>query len=596
MQLENIKLNGYTLKYPLGKGGMAEVWYAENNLGKPAAIKIMLSKFIGEEQVVKRFESEAKAIVQLNHPNIRQVLDYGDFENRPFILMEYLEGEDLGKLMQKGERFSDEALRKWWGQCVSALEHTHSKGIIHRDIKPSNLFLDKSGNIKILDFGIAKVRDELSMTQTGQGLGTVMFMSPEQINDPKRVTFATDIYSLGITFAYLLKGTSPFNITKDDSSFAIQRKIVEGDLDFSGIYGDLKEVIRAATQTKYENRKLLISFNGGYSQGSYGGHEETTLVEGGKTIVDVPIKGTKIKKKTKSPWETPLLILFFCSILFVVWIVYKIGFYEYNGSDNVDVQHDGVLIEDDSKSGEEEKIMNQNFGLSKVPEMIYVEGGTFTMGCTAEQGNDCYDDEKPAHKVTVSSFSMGKYPITVAQYRYYCKETGTKMPSAPIWGWQEDHPIVGVSWNDCQSYVKWLSKVTGRSFRLPTEAEWEFAARGGVNSKGYKYAGSNDIGSVACYWENSREKTHKVGEKQGNELGLYDMSGNVWEWCSDRYGSDYYKNSPQNNPNGPSSGSRRVLRGGSWSNGAIHCRVAPRNYYISSFDMPDNGFRVALSQ
>ncbi|MCZ2101575.1 MAG: serine/threonine protein kinase, partial [Chitinophagales bacterium] len=164
MQLENMKLNGYTLKYLLGKGGMAEVWYAENNLGKPAAIKIMLSKFIGEEQVVKRFESEAKAIVQLNHPNIRQVVDYGDFENRPFIIMEYLEGEDLGKLMQKGERFSDEVLKKWWKQCVSALEHTHSKGIIHRDIKPSNLFLDKSGNIKILDFGIAKVRDEMSMT------------------------------------------------------------------------------------------------------------------------------------------------------------------------------------------------------------------------------------------------------------------------------------------------------------------------------------------------------------------------------------------------------------------------------------------------
>ncbi|MCZ2101569.1 MAG: protein kinase [Chitinophagales bacterium] len=255
--MKNKTLQGYTLQRLLGKGGMAEVWYAENNLGKPAAIKLMLPKFIGEEQVVKRFESEARAIVQLNHPNIRQVVDFGDFENRPFIIMEYLVGDDLGKLMQKGERFSDEALKKWWKQCVSALKHTHSKGVIHRDIKPSNIFVTKDGNVKILDFGIAKVRDEISMTQTGQGLGTVKYMSPEQINDPKRVGKETDYYSLGMTFAHIIKGSFPLNITKDDSAFAVQSKIVNGDLDLSGILDDWKETIQVAVSTDSENRKLI---------------------------------------------------------------------------------------------------------------------------------------------------------------------------------------------------------------------------------------------------------------------------------------------------------------------------------------------------
>lgn len=253
-------LFNYTLKSLLGRGGMAEVWYAENNLGKPAAIKIMLPKFLGEFHVVTRFESEARAIVQLNHPNIRQVMDYGEYKGRPFIIMEYLEGKDLGQLLNSGHTFSDTELKRYWKQCVSALKHTHSKGIIHRDIKPSNIFLQKSGNVKILDFGIAKVKDEIYITRTGQRLGTILYMSPEQVKDPKRVTVATDIYSLGVTFAHLLKGKAPFVITDDDSGFNIQLKIVKGELDYSGIEKGWKNKLIKATTLIPHKRELSSTF------------------------------------------------------------------------------------------------------------------------------------------------------------------------------------------------------------------------------------------------------------------------------------------------------------------------------------------------
>lgn len=252
-------LYGYTIKSSLGSGGMAEVWYAESKLGEPVAIKIMLSKFKDEPQVTTRFEIEAKAMSQLNHENIRKVINYGEHNGRPFIIMEYLEGTDLSTLIENGYKPMASDLEKWWQQCLSALEHTHSKGIIHRDIKPSNIFLLNSGEVKLLDFGIAKVKDEISLTRTGQGLGTVMYMSPEQILNPKNVTSVTDIYSLGVSFAHLIKGT-PF-VQNTESTFKVQTQITQGNLDLSGIDGFWLNRIKEATKLEPTERKIATSFS-----------------------------------------------------------------------------------------------------------------------------------------------------------------------------------------------------------------------------------------------------------------------------------------------------------------------------------------------
>lgn len=255
-----INLYGYTIKSSLGSGGMAEVWYAESNLGEPVAIKIMLKKYKDELQVTTRFEIEAKAMRQLNHENIRKVINYGEYQGRPFIIMEYLEGTDLSTLIENGYKPKNENLEKWWQQCLSALEHTHSKGIIHRDIKPSNIFLLNTGDVKLLDFGIAKVKDEISLTRTGQGLGTVMYMSPEQILNPKNVTSATDIYSLGVSFAHLIKGTPLVQNT--ESIFKVQTQITQGNLDLNGIDGFwLNRIIEATKLVPTERRIGTNSFN-----------------------------------------------------------------------------------------------------------------------------------------------------------------------------------------------------------------------------------------------------------------------------------------------------------------------------------------------
>lgn len=255
----NTNLNGYTIKKQIGKGGMAEVWYAENNLGKPAAIKIMLSKFIGEDQVTKRFETEARAMVQLNHPNIRQVFDFGMIQERPFIIMEYLDGQDISDFIKHKNKASDNQFQLWWQQCLDALHHTHQKDIIHRDIKPSNLFLTKDGTIKILDFGIAKVKQEISNTQTGQGLGSLLYMSPEQILDPKRVTSSTDLYSLAITFVHLVTGQCPFSET--ESQYKIQNKIVNGEVNLILLPEHWKKILTPLINNKQEQRNVNYNQN-----------------------------------------------------------------------------------------------------------------------------------------------------------------------------------------------------------------------------------------------------------------------------------------------------------------------------------------------
>ena len=221
--------------------------------------------------------------------------------------------------------------------------------------------------------------------------------------------------------------------------------------------------------------------------------------------------------------------------------------------------------------------------------MIYVEGGSFVMGCTSEQ-SDCERDERRAHRVTVDSYYIGETEVT--------QELWTAvMGSNPSYFKGTQRPVENVCWHDCQDFIRKLNQITGKNFRLPTEAEWEYAARGGKKSKAYKYSGSNTLSEVAWYGVNSFDYgTHPVKQKRSNELGLYDMTGNVYEWCQDWYGSGYYSSSPKSNPTGPSSGSYRVLRGGSWFISAQNCRVAFRSFNTPSSRGSGGGFRLILVQ
>lgn len=198
-------------------------------------------------------------------------------------------------------------------------------------------------------------------------------------------------------------------------------------------------------------------------------------------------------------------------------------------------------------------------------KMIAVEGGTFQMG--SEDG--FFDNVKPVHQVTLSSFFIGETEVTQELWQAVMGSNPSRFKGGKL-------PVEQVSWNDCQTFITKLNQLTGKTFRLPTEAEWEYAARGGNKSKGYTYSGSNTAGDVAWCWENSDGTTHEVATKAPNELGIYDMTGNVWEWCQDWYG--LYSSDSQTNPTGPSSGSRRVDRGDAWNSSAAAIRIANRGH------------------
>ena len=240
-----------------------------------------------------------------------------------------------------------------------------------------------------------------------------------------------------------------------------------------------------------------------------------------------------------------------------------------------------------SEEGTRGEVFTETFTVNAVQfKMVKVKGGTFQMGATSEQGSDAYDDEYPVHSVTLSDYYIGQTEVTQELWE-------AVMGSNPSYfEGDNQYPVENVSWNDCQEFIEKLNRLTGKNFRLPTEAEWEYAARGGNKSKGYKYSGSNDADAVAWYEKNSGSKTHPVETKQSNELGLYDMSGNVHEWCQDWYGD--YSSRSQSNPKGANTGSERVLRSGCGCSIASHVRVSIRGSNTPDYRRYNFGLRLAL--
>ena len=257
---------------------------------------------------------------------------------------------------------------------------------------------------------------------------------------------------------------------------------------------------------------------------------------------------------------------------------------DYDGNDVIDIS-DAIKLINYLLNG----TMPETYTVNGVSfTMIPVQPGTFTMGATDEQGDDATDREKPAHQVILTkSFSICETEVTQALWQ-------AVMGTNPSYFTGDlNRPVEQVSWNDCQAFITKLNQLTGKTFRLPTEAEWEFAARGGNKGEGFKYAGSNDIDEVAWYSGNADGTTHPVASKMANELGLYDMSGNVLEWCQDWYGS--FSSEAQTNPTGPATGSNRVYHSGAWDYPAHGCRVSFRYYSSPTYSGSNRlGLRLAL--
>ena len=546
-----------------------------------------------------KFKKEAVRISALNHPYIVRVLTYFEEQGTAFYVMDYLEGESLSARMKHtGRPLSENEVQRYLPQVLDALKEMHAQQLWHLDLKPGNIMINGRDEAVLIDFGASKQlhsEDGHTLT-TSLNCPYTPGYAPMELVDQSIEEFGpwTDLYSLGATLFSLFTQQSP----------PTYLRILKGEnLEFpDNISAPMQQLITWLMQPVMSKRPQSV------------GEVEAWLAEASGTVVDAPLnneehcpqpetmrpesvstecvdmpdqvtipkdRGTTLPggtpvvekeeanagksvpaapKKSSNTWKWLLTIAVAIAVITGVAV--------------------NKCSDASKQSANKEAILNR-----LVENMVRVEGGTFTMGATSEQGSDAEEWEKPTHQVTLSTYYIGKYEVTQAEWKAVMGTNPSEFKGDSL-------PVENVSWDNCQEFIRKLNELTGKQFRLPTEAEWEYAARGGNKSGGYKYAGGNDVDNVAWYVDNSGGKTHPVGMKRGNELGLYDMSGNVWEWCQDWYGS--YGSASQTNPQGRGSGDERVLRGGSWDDDAWYCRLSNRSGRDPGQELRYRGLRLAL--
>ena len=536
----------------------------------------------------RKFRREAENLGHLNHPNIVKVLEVFDENNTTYYAMEYIDGESLDDHIKQCGHLDDEEVRTVMHDLCSALSYMHQQGMLHLDLKPKNIMRSKRQNhIFIIDFGLSKqyTSDGEPESSTTIGLGTPGYAPIEQANYKQDGTMPAtiDIYALGATLYKMLTGKTPPHASDVHNDGLPPRPNHAPE--------DLWQVVESCMQSRRLDRPQsmdevmkLIDGTTGYAADEKTEVEakvEEIIAEAEPQPAASKSQPAQVLSTTTSSTPQPP------SKKSRTWIWVTAGIVAVAG-----IVIAAIIMNQDKEPepAPKEEIAEADDVLTRLyDDMVYVEGGTFTMGATVEQGDDPYDDEKPAHQVTLSSFYICKHEVTQEEWE-------DVMGSNPSIFKGKHLPVENVSWEDCQTFISKLNSLTGKQYRLPTEAEWEYAARGGNRSNGYKYSGSNTLDNVAWYYDKSvdKNKTHEVMTKSPNELGLYDMSGNVYDWCSDGDDREYYADSPNNNPKGPSSGSGRVVRGGGWFSSAGYCRVSFRNGDSPSDSYGYLGLRLAL--
>ena len=524
------------------------------------------------DRLKNKFIREARSIWSLNHRGIVRVSDVFEENNTAYYVIDYIEGKALDDIILEKGRLSESDMLRYIRQVADTLRYVHSKNILHLDIKPSNIMIDAEGNAILIDFGASKQYDKAGGADTSTLTCRTLGYAPlEQIYNKVGVFYpATDIYALGATMYAMLTGSTPPDV-KSRAGECLTKSI---DKNISrstrnAIEQSMKLYREERPQSIDDFLKLLdgkkICWKGFPKRKKNVDEQDSDLIV---TVVDES-EQTKPNKN--------IIVIIVATLLGALVIIggYKI----YN---NIKVTKE----KEKAKQERLEKLKPQEFTVKGVSfTMIAVENGTFQMGATMEQNSHEYD-EIPVHDVTLSDYYIGETEVT--QELWSAIMNGDN-PSKFKGG---NKPVEQVSWNDCRDFITKLNQLTGKKFRLPTEAEWEFAARGGNKSDKFKYSGGNIIDDVAWYSGNSKSETHDVKTKSPNELQIYDMSGNVNEWCWDWYGN--YIGDPQDNPTGQSSGYYRVVRGGNWKYDSLKCRVSSRANLEPEESDNNLGLRLAM--
>jgi serine/threonine-protein kinase len=680
-------IDRYQILEKLGQGGMATVYKAfDMRLERQVAVKVIRRGAFPPdmlEQILKRFEREAKALARLNHPNIVGVIDYGNYEGAPYLVMPFIPSGTLKEKIKQPVHYSEAA--QILAPIARALAYAHDQDIIHRDIKPANILITYSGEPVLTDFGIAKLLEEAegnTLTSTGMGLGTPDYMAPEQWQG--KAGASSDQYALGVIFYEMITGKKPFSA---DTPPAVMLKQATQPLPRpSQFVPDLPQhvefillkMLAKDPQNRYTSMRTLV----GVMEKLMGDHqkyfneEESELLgikqesirekENAQTKIDIPLvdtrnlekggkrqhpapeKSTELKEDSshldKTSLNTPsakkknkliLAIPILAGIILIVILALSVL-----NKPNQDITPVIDNIATETLSSTEvsykllESVSTQTTALTStlsVPDdfspmptfelgidqhsnfdgmaMVYIPEGDFQMGCDPnENGNyGCYSNEVPIHTVFLDAYFIDKFEVTNNQYEQcvatgYCDEPASNASNTRTSYYDNpdfaNYPVIHVSWDDANNYCSWAGR------RLPTEAEWEKAARG-MPQRPFPWGDQTPDCSLAnhylfvgasynyCIGDTNVVGSYPTG---ASPFGVMDMAGNVWEWVNDWYG-DIYIDSPQINPRGAESGSYKVIRGGGWADDIDYLRTTFRDEYCCIPEARSDyiGFRCAAS-
>ena len=581
----------YTIESVLGQGSFGITYLAttkfKGSLGD-ISVKVAIKEFFARDlnlrhpdgtvaevssgslsgKYAKDFQREVKNLSSLKHPNIINVLEDFSENNTHYYVMEYLEGGNLDDYIQSKGRLSEDEALDIASQMTSALSYMHSNNMLHLDLKPKNVMRRSDGTICLIDFGLSKQYESSGEPESSTtiGLGTPGYAPLEQGCSDERKNFAPtlDVYAFGASIFKMLTGKTP-----PRASDIMNDGFPSEELEALGVSPETIARIERMMSPRKKDRPQRVEECGLLVGMVHQERNTATIVEDTEVLERKNREDEKSKIYTSEKQEQKkagnrekLVQMVICCIIGLITLG-VISFYNRS-------------IKLPSSECVEASYLNGILTVNGIEyPMVDIEGGTFMMGSQE------YDDEYPIHKVTISSYSIGKYEVTQELWK-------AVMNDSPNYYRNSRQPIEA-SYDDCITFIQKLNTLTGLNFKLPTEAQWEYAARGGNLSKGHEYSGSSNLGVIAWSLDNSSYSAQDVGLKSPNELGIHDMSGNVWEWCCDWYGK--YSLYSQTNPVGPSEGTKRVARGGGAKDIAWNCRVSVR-YPV--YDGGTVGMRLCL--
>ncbi len=615
---ESLAFGKYIIQEKLGAGGMGQVYKAFHpEVAKLVAIKVILPQGQFDTESIKRFEREVKASEKLVHPNIIAVLDSGRIDDQLFMVMELIEGKDLFELInEKGKLPVNEAVA-YIIQAARALEHAHKNGVIHRDVKPANLIADSQGLLKIVDMGLAKIHageneDKVSMLTTNTAImGSADFMSPEQTVSTKNVDARTDIYSLGASFYFLLTAKVMYSQKTAFSKLIAHRQAPISSLKFMRpeVSQKLDDIYTKMVAKKVEDRyqsmtKLILDLEAleKESRTQNGLKQDAALNPfqvNGVNFLDLDDNSIKTKK-SPGIFANRKIVLFCAGLfvavglLFVMLFVTKNTLVKNDFNNTNDDQEAFLEVPFDFNQAQEaqqalaktlslavETTVDLGRGISLA--MILIPQGKFMMGSPLSEPGHKGDEAQ--HQVVLSMpYFIGKYEVTQEQWEAVMGDNPSQTKGAKL-------PVTNISWLDCQNFISKLNAKTESNYRLPTEAEWEYACRSGAKSA---YSVGDKITKNDANYENVKGGAKPVGSYKPNAFGLYDMHGNVWEFCSDWYGA--YSAGKSLDPMGVKNGHDHLLRGGSFFVDGLLLRSSTRDLVAPDFHNVVIGFRLAKSK